>query len=330
VFNNEMMRRWAVGLLAAAGCVGAGCGGRGLADSRYPGETIATFSGELVDEGNTPPSGPVSMAILWVPGLLEVAEQAGVPILVQGSGPNPAIGSNPGGCNAPENRSTSHIEFPRWISESVEYQPEFPIQFQVPIHAAPPPEAQIDLAPLGGQGHVSLGLLIAYSDDMATGSFEPSTPGHPGDRLLATSIHDRPTVVVFLDGTLPANRDTAFLKALAADTPQGYSLSSVGGSPQHPADAMSMPVSTPIHLSVVPSTPKVGSILGILECGSLDLISDTNPSTMTPGAELSCAPDRRSYVWSATGDAGVCTIAQSTGFGCLAPGQTAPASWPCP
>jgi hypothetical protein len=323
-----------------------GCGPSGLADGGYHGETLATFRGELKAADAR---GAIAMAILWAPSFEGETTSSpsgannGPPSMMSG-GANPGPGAVPPpnnggghgtqacpvGADAPD--PVDHqLSFPRWVTESVRYQAQFPIDFQVPISSVPSPSVQVDLAPYGGQGRVSIGLLIAYEDTDGNGTFTPSSPGRIGDRLIATSARQEgATLIIFLDGTLPANNDAAILKVIPANTPQGFSVVDFtnGGASGPTQVALHTVQETTIELGT--ADPHAG-YYDIIDCSTIDVTETTTPQNapVPAGADVSCSSDRHSYRWTLRANA-VCTEGATFGSGCFDPSGPAPAGWPCP
>lgn len=191
-------------LLLLGATLTAGCAD-GMADESYPGKPLALVKGEVRAAPGAALAGDLSLAILWAPRLDATPRQTDTTELF---GPPPMRGM---GGPSPRVRVTTRTEFEtRWISQAVSYRPVFPFRFELPIRTVPPAEAQQDLGPLGGAGRIATGVLVAYEDLDGDGRFTQGTPATPGDRVVASSWHDRdpaaPSImqtIVFLDGTLP-------------------------------------------------------------------------------------------------------------------------------
>jgi len=154
----------------------AGCGDR-LVDGRYRGEPLAALRGSMVPTPETEVTGPVRLAIAWYPQWLAAED--------------------PGGEAAP----------PAIVTEEVEAQGTFPVDFRFPIYGPPPARA---LAPLaeGLSGRGAFGILLAYQDLNGNRRLDPIPEfGAPTDRVIASSLLGDPRAVfalVYVDSPQPA------------------------------------------------------------------------------------------------------------------------------
>lgn len=280
----------AVAMMVSVGTLGCGS----VVTNEYRGETLLTLTGELTAAGSS--NAPVSMTLIWAPYDLYA------------DGPATALS-----CNQAPVTTTTRRTTPTGVTQSVTYQPSFPIRFSLPLTSLPPPSARIDLAALGGSGTLAFGFVAAYTDQDGDGALRLATPTAPSEPLQAMSVYTGGgEVVVFLDGVLPSPLPP-ILNQFPANAPQGFSVARLGGS----GAAVSLPASTPIDLQAIGDAELV-------------LCSETD-TTVTVGGAMPgnalvtrCSPD--SYAWVARSFLGnSCVTSVQYGLEC---GQACPSGRP--
>jgi hypothetical protein len=142
-------------LAAAAGC-------QGLADRSAKGPTLLTIRGQITLAPGTQVDGKLRLALTWYPGLY-----AG------------------GGGGATD--TCDQATFLGIVSQEIEYQPIFPVDYAFDVTAPPPRSAQgQDPEAPGAVG--ALGALVAYVDGNGNGALDPCRRGKPcPDRVLGAS-----------------------------------------------------------------------------------------------------------------------------------------------
>jgi len=289
-----------------------GCGG--LANNQYAGLTLATVQGHLTEPGTTQVEGTIGMTIFW-----DGATTPGVPMPASGTGAGTVTGEPPLSCPAPAHLhdTTGTASWSSFVTQSVTYQPHFPVAFSIPITTVPPPSAQLDLTQFGGQGTLSMGIVVAYQDVNGNGAYDFGTPTREPEPILATSLTaDVHSLILFLDGHLNGRLEIPGLPA-GFDT-QGFSVLTYDPAV---GDLAPGPASTPISLVVGPNTATRD-----LGCASiqLDTVHDAAPLA---GATTSCL-NATGYIWQLTRSPSTCVQEVHTGVVCL--GTSAPpADWPC-
>ncbi|MGC4001571.1 MAG: hypothetical protein QM767_30570 [Anaeromyxobacter sp.] len=168
-------------LAACSALLLAGCGDE-LVGGDYPGEPLATLGGSMVPTPETELSGPVRLAVAWYPQWLSAEDPSG------GAAP------------------------PTVVTEDVEAQGTFPVEFRFPIYRPPPRAAQ---APLGGglDGRGSFGVLLAYQDLDGDRQLDLiPEDGAPVDRVIGSSLLGDPRAtfaLVYVDSAQPAESGLA-------------------------------------------------------------------------------------------------------------------------
>ncbi|MCA9552394.1 MAG: hypothetical protein KC933_20335 [Myxococcales bacterium] len=308
-------------LLAGAVTIFSGCGDD-LVNNKYEGEVLTTIKGTLAAGTGQTVNGPVSLAILWLPPTIFVADEQA------GGGPiPPRTGDGTGeptctGIPDPTTLDVDLVDSIAWVTQSVTYQAQFPINFQIPITSLPPANVRLDLADVTeGQGTWSMGVLVAYVDGNGNGQYDPGTPGNLPDQLLAASASQEGTsidVIFYLDGTYPAGSD---FDQTFGQIGQGFSLLS-GSTSQAP---MVRAATDPIELALGRNIQ--GADFNFTGCGQVEHRVETNGAIPTD-AELFCYED--GYGWYAPETSPEpCVVVEKSGWACLAPGTPAPANWPC-
>ena len=305
-------------LLAGAVSILAGCGD-GLVNNEYPGEVLTTLRGTLAAGAGQAVTGPVSLAILWLPPTIFVSEEfeGGGPVPIGGEEPNPT-------CDGTPEPLQTHVEQGdtiAWVSQSVTYQAQFPINFQIPVTTLPPADVRLDLAEVDGQGTWSIGVLVAYVDGNGNGQYDLGSPGDFPDQLIASSASEAGAnidVIFYMDGSYPAGSD---FDQQFGQLPVGFSLLS--------GDANSAPTlrapTDPIELTVGRNIQ--GADFNFVGCGRVERRAETN-GPIPADAELFCEADY--YYWTAPEVAPEpCVEVERSGWACLDAGTPAPASWPC-
>lgn len=305
-------------LLAGAVSILVGCGD-GVVDNQYPGEVLTTLRGTLSAGSGQTVTGPVSLAILWLPPTIFSADEqtGGGPI---GSGDTPGEPTCTG-LPDPTELTAETVPTIAWVSQSVTYQAQFPINFQIPVTTLPPASVRLDLAEVGGTGTWSMGVLVAYVDGNANGQYDLGTPGNFPDQLLAASATEEGSdldVIFYLDGTYPPGSD---FDQLFGQLPSGFALlsgdTSVGPMARAPTEPIALTVGRNIQ----------GSDFNFVGCAQVERRSETN-GTRPADAELYC--EESSYWWYAPDTSPEpCVEVDRSGWACLDAGQPAPASWPC-
>lgn len=307
-------------LLAGAVTIFSGCGDD-LVNEKYEGEVLTTIKGTLAAGPGQTVNGPVSLAIMWLPPTIFVADEQ------SGGGPIPRIsdGGDEQACDGipdPTNTEAELEDSIAWITQSVTYEAQFPINFQIPITSLPPANVRLNLADVTqGQGTWSMGVLVAYVDGNGNGQYDLGTPGNLPDQLLAASAAAEGSsidVIFFLDGTYPAGSDFDQLLGQGA---QGFSLLS-GSTGQAPTVRAA---TDPIELTLGRNVE--GADFNFTGCGQIEHRIETN-GAIPADAELFCYED--GYGWLAPETSPEpCVVVEKSGWACLTPGTTAPANWPC-
>lgn len=303
----------------------AACGDRGLVDEDYEGEPLVIIEGSLGVTGATAPSSPISLAIQWVPAV----EPPDLPPPGEFTPPRgPPVCD---GTAQPVRTATSLGRENRgWVSQSVTYQAQFPIAFQIPVTTLPPPTARLDLAQLGHSGTLSIGMLVAYVDTNQNGRFDLGQPGQAGDELLAASADvdgELSQVIVYMDGSIgprpPPGQDNwvdEFLDYYRG-LPLGFSLLGTSGTVATP-----MPVTTPITMNVGDNASGRDELA--VSCSYIERRTVRDGPTPS-NAEIYC--NGGGYSWRLP-DAypEPCVELVTEGQVCLAAGVTPPPGYPCP
>lgn len=285
-------------ILSTAAC------GNGLVDPNYHGQVLTTLRGTLTASGPMASADPVSLAILWVPPSLI---NSGWP--ARGSADTIACGD--------ERSSVTTAENVAWVSESVTYQAQFPISFQIPVTSLPPASVRLDLAQAGGQGSWSMGILVAYVDTNGNGQFDLSRPGAPGDELVASTLSQADyTAIFYLDGTIPPTSNM--------EVPQGFSV--INGGVEHP---------TEIHLpsqaiELVVGQNAAGEDGNLVSCAAIERREHIGGPVPAVLADRRCSEFTRELMWTAPNVVPErCVVEQRRGRACLDPAVEAPADWLC-
>ena len=144
--------------LAAVTAALAGCGDR-LVGRDYAGEPLAVLSGSLVPTPETEVGGAVRLALAWYPQWM-----------------------------AAEDPSAGAASAVAIVTEDVEAQGTFPVDFRFPVYRPPPAAALAPLAEgLAGKG--AFGILLAYHDVDGNRRLDAiPASGAPVDRVIASSL----------------------------------------------------------------------------------------------------------------------------------------------
>lgn len=298
---------WGFTLAATATC---GCG-QGLVDDAYEGEAITTLHGTLTAGSSAPPSGPVSLTILWMPAISPSGGAGG------GSGRRQTCSGAPGAiANEVRLRETFG-----WVSQSVTFQPQFPISFQIPVTTLPPLSARQDLAEFGGQGTWSFDVLVAYLDGNNNGVYDLAVPGNAPDQLLAASSNYSGSdlaAVFYLDST-----DLAGLGADFGVLPQGFSV--LRRTPT--SSSTVLPVTTSIELTMGHNIQ--GEDFSYTGCRQVEHRIELN-GARAANAQVECRDDKRYYWWHTPVDRPeLCVEIHREGSACVTTDAPIPAGWPC-
>ncbi len=277
----------------------------------YPGVTLATFSGALTANQNTNITNPVALTIFWM-------SKIPVPTFATLKDPLPPT------CGQPSSVHVRQETFDRYVAQSVAYQPQFPINFTLPITSVPVAAAQLDLSLVGGVGKLSTGVIVAYEDLNGNGSYDFGSPGVAPEPILSTSINallartGPGKVLMFLDGTLPPNS-----APWPSNLPQGFSVATITGGPE---GYLVDPPGTNIPLVVSPFPP-----FWVVDftCASAQYKTELNGSQPS-NAAITCAADKRGFEWTHAFKSDVCSFTNMMGNVCLNSGDAPPANWPCP
>jgi hypothetical protein len=285
-------RSWLSVLLVLAACK------VGLADGNYPGPVLATFHGTLASTGDAGTNGQIGIALEWLnfPNLPRPVPISGYD---GGTPPFPYQAC----AVAPTMRPPVTLPFNIFLSQSVSYQAQFPIQFVIPVTQTPPPDALITGATDAGIVSMALGRVVAYGDANGNGTLDVGNVQAPGEVVVGVSSLD----VVYIDGTFPPY-------------PQGFSIVDESMSP-----AQALPASTPLDLI----DPNQRGGPGSYSCTSYEIVSAFN-GPVPPGASIDCAPDGGAYGWRLVSGIGAdCVLHDDNGFVCDPDGGALP-NWPCP
>ncbi|MFO0584760.1 MAG: hypothetical protein U0229_21010 [Anaeromyxobacter sp.] len=189
-----MTTRSARALLPTLLLVLAACGDR-LVDASYRGVPLGALSGSMVPAPGVDVQGPVRLAIAWYPQWLAAAD--------------------PASADAP----------PAIVTEEVEAEGTFPVDFRFPLYGPPPSSA---LAPLGEGllGRGAFGVLLAYQDLDGDRRLSPIPRyGKPVDRIIGSSLLGDPSstfALVYVDRAQPAGTGLVpglnLVKAAGAET----------------------------------------------------------------------------------------------------------------
>ncbi len=293
---------------AAAGCAG------GLADDRYPGTPLASITGSLNSTPGLALAQDVSLAIFWLDGL-----QGHATVVQELAAPADA-------CAASAQTRVVRTTAPGVTSQAVTYTAPLPSTFTLPIQALPPAGALVDLTPLGGSGHLSMGMVVAYRDTNANGRFDFGSPGVSSEPIVATSWGSAKSgLVIFLDGTLPASNSELFI--VPPNSPQGFSVATITQGAAGPT-VQGFPSSQPIGLDVGPVVLAPGlDVATVLGCATRQTVSKWG-GPMPAGATGACQSADR-FDWSRRSSAS-CVVEEHFGATCLEPGDPRPAGWSCP
>ncbi|MBX7115601.1 MAG: hypothetical protein K1X64_14825 [Myxococcaceae bacterium] len=130
------------------------CGDK-VTGGEYPGEPLFSIGGTMTLVGHPPPTAPIHLAIAWYPS----SRDASAPKAI--------------------------------VTQDVQYQGTFPLNYTFDFFGAPPPEAINDYEEAGQTYRVAWGILMAYDDQNGNGQLDPiAVGGSPVDHVLGTSVGD--------------------------------------------------------------------------------------------------------------------------------------------
>lgn len=200
-------------LLALAAAALLGCSP--VTNGTYQGEPLATVRGQLTSATNV--TGPIRLALGWYANL------------------------DPKSPAAPK----------AIITEEVQYQGTFPLNYTFHIYA-PPPSNALTLPPTKNPSttKVAVGILIAYQDDNGNGTLDTIPPGgKPIDTVLGTSVGkilqlgaSESYSILYADSTPPSDPDWP------AGTQAGFNVIKAAGPGQPPA----LPITTAVPIEIDP------------------------------------------------------------------------------
>jgi hypothetical protein len=203
-----------------------------------------------------------------------------------------------------------------FVTQSVAFQPEFPVAFQLPLTELPPSTAQVDLTRIpGGSGVASVGQIIVYQDGNGNGRFDFPSPGTPSpDRIVAGSWD----FVFYLDGVLPteiAPKDDPSQLDLAdgLSIPQGFSLVEIVWTPPY----VNQVLSATTALTFTADKPGDTNSLGL--CAT-KLVHWTVTASAPDDGSFPCYYQGHWYqpIWSQPTQTDVCTVNASFSYNCVA------------
>ncbi|MCK6546451.1 hypothetical protein L6R52_11425 [Myxococcota bacterium] len=275
------------------------------------GPDTTTFTGRLT----APAGSEAHLAILWFPQSITGDE----PIPGPGGGdPDPTCTGEPG---EPE---TERVTIPTiaWASQSARSTGTSGA-FTLAMDGAPPEAVRFDLSTVGGSGHLSAGVVVAYDDADGDGAFDQGVPGDAGDAVLGVSAEgEGSTMIVHLDGTLPAE----LTEGLRGPLPQGYSLLVFDAET---GEYAVQPLSAGIDLAVAaPDSEESGVMRMFYGCRSVEL-AVTSGGLPPDGAALECSATGDAFSWQTEPTYSACAIEMAYGSACLDEGQSPGAGWPC-
>jgi hypothetical protein len=132
------------------------------------------------------------------------------------------------------------------LTESISYEPVFPINFKLPLLELPPEAARVDLSTVGGSGTFAMGYVIAFVDEDGDGELDLGQLDVEPEQVVARSVSnplpDGRSIssywVVYLDGQIDLENAIPTYKETLAALPQGFSLWHTKETPaEDPADA---------------------------------------------------------------------------------------------
>ncbi|MEO1229566.1 MAG: hypothetical protein AAFZ18_11715 [Myxococcota bacterium] len=308
-------------ILAVLG--GLACSGEeGLITADDDGQTIATLSGTLDATSAPDISGSIYFAILWMPEA-SLAAIFDAPDLYDGFQSNCTWTS---GFGLGSKLTLTETIVSDWIPEPVEFQPEFPLDFSIPLRRVPPEASRIDLGGMldGGEGEMAMGLLIAYEDSDGDGVLDLPSPGEDGDHLLAISSDQ---IIMYLDGTV--NTDAGFFSNVTdGEFEPGLNVMTYDNTTRT-FETRASPDS--LKMTFLPNDPALRAGSVSLTCSVLErrhVYGGPRPERV----DSATCNEFRDYVWRVTEqDPGEpCVIVVTRGRECLTPTQSEPANWPCP
>ncbi|MFT3713327.1 MAG: hypothetical protein QM817_37200 [Archangium sp.] len=163
-------------LITAAMAVLAACQ-QPATGPKYEGEPLFSVKGQMaLTSGGTAPAGPIRLAVAWYP--------------------------NSNSSSAPR----------AMVTQDVQYQGSFPLNYTFSFFGVPPADALSDYTSNGVTTRASWGVLMAYEDLNGNGQLDTiAAGGSPIDRVLGTSLGDRfngndaaqQIYVAYVDGTPP-------------------------------------------------------------------------------------------------------------------------------
>lgn len=166
-------------LLTAAMTVLAACQQPGGTGPKYQGEPLFTVKGQMaLTNGGTAPSGPIRLAVAWYPD------------------------------------SSSNSAPRAMVTQDVQYQGTFPLNYSFSFFGVPPAAALSDYTNAGATTRAAFGVLMAYEDVNGNGQLDTiAAGGSPVDHVLGTSLGDRfngddttdQIYVAYVDGQPPSD-----------------------------------------------------------------------------------------------------------------------------
>ncbi len=210
-----------------------------------------------------------------------------------------------------------------FVSQAVQYQAQFPINFSIPVTQVPPASAQLDLAAQGGHGTLAFGFLIAFEDANQNGVFDLGSPGVAPEHVLASSLKDdgSSTALVFLDGTLPPT----------APWPQGIAPGFSFFAAQNGAVQV-LAADTTLSLATAAST-----LVNDYACSAQAFHVEVQAEPAV-GSPFSCGDilaadgtlyEKRAVTWFAVVGLTACVREITMGQRCIEPTVSLPSNWPC-
>lgn len=298
-----MKMKCLVGLVVVLFCTIC-CGGANGPDD---GQHFATFRGTLKVSPSVIVEDQVALTIFWQTLPPDLYIEGG--IAPQGS------------CDGTPLWAPAHeVSFytPIWLqSQSVQYQPQFPIQFEIPVSDPPPDEAMYSRS-----GKLALGMLIAYQDTNANGAYDFGTLDSSPEPILATSLSDELRLhVAYRDGEIEPRSERDWKAQVA----EGYSLVLFeDGSDEQ---VTFLPADTPIDLTVDEDPYRTYSLGCIQGTHYVEYLR-----ALPPGEEPDCHPwgAAEEYTWFEVVEIEGCQAHTRNVRACLMPESDRPADWPCP
>lgn len=316
-------------------------------DEDYRGQPYAVVRGRITQANALNVSGHASMAISWNPEHLMAAFVN--PAMYDPSDPRyyrevcsetvPELGSCDGVPYIGDISCRVEALVANSLTDTVDVDLQFPLQFEVPVFQLPPPQALYDLTAQGGTGVVGMAHMGAFIDADEDGVYDFGTTEIPPEVNFASSAFQdylpepgqprRAYFIVFLDGEINLDSAEPLFADLLADMPTGFSIWAKeewvdDNGYRLSASRTILPIDQPIEMVAHPNVLNSGD--GCAEFDFRKVHLDSLPAGEVP----ICSADGLRVYWNSwptswNGCWGVSEVFQA----CLPDASQVPPDWPC-